>query len=85
MKITLRCRGYSTNRYMNELTEITPNLILVLHPNDCEQQAEALKRIELFLAGEINIVKAVDKPRCFYCASLNDEDANMCAQCGAPL
>ena len=85
MKITLLCKGYTVRRGVDELTEIVPQLFLKMHPHECELQAEALKRIELFLSGDINIVKATDKPRCFYCASLNEEDANMCEQCGASL
>lgn len=55
------------------------------NPNKSEEIAEALKKIELYLSGSINLVKASEKPRCFYCGTLNDESVNSCSQCGGPL
>ena len=85
-KISLLCRKYDVYRAVDELTEINVSFILPIAPNDTENMAEALKRIEIFLSGKVDFVRSdKDKPRCFYCGSLQDLELNMCSQCGAPL
>ena len=82
----LKCKGYSIDRFHDSLVEIKAVFILPISPTDSDVIAEALKKIEIFLSGSINLVKAVpDKQRCFYCATLNESDNNLCSQCGAPL
>ena len=82
----LKCRGYETRVYADELITVNVEFILPISTHEVELVAESLKKLELFLAGSINLVMAVpDKQRCFYCATLNDPDENLCTQCGAPL
>lgn len=87
MKMTLGCRGYQIRREVGRPASFVVDLVLLgVHPNDIENMSEALKKIEIMLAGEIDLVKAVpDKLRCFYCGVLNDKQNNVCTQCGAAL
>ena len=86
MNIKLGCIGYDVRRAAAKPVTITANLILKnVSPHNVEDVAEALKRIELFLGNELNLVKATDRPRCYYCGSLNDDGEKHCTQCNAPL
>lgn len=84
MNVKLGCRSYDIYRRIAEPVEINVSFVLKENWKNSENIADALKAIELYLCGgaEINIVKATDKPRCFYCGSLNDEGAKKCENCG---
>jgi len=84
-KIALRCVRYDLSREAGSLTEISAKFVLLISPRNSDEMAEAFKKIEKYLAGEVNLVKATEKPRCFYCGTLNEETYGTCAQCGAPL
>ena len=80
----LKCTGYDVRRRPGELPEIKVRLILpIIH--ETEETAEALKALEIYLSGDINIVKSDGSARCFYCASKAAEADKTCEQCGAPL
>jgi hypothetical protein len=88
MKYKLKCKSYTVERDCSNPTTITPVFFVALSPNASKEQAELLLRIEEFLTGPegIDLVRAVDgKQRCFCCGVLNEEAANICTQCGAPL
>jgi hypothetical protein len=85
-KTSLRCHGYQVNRQAGMLTTIHADFIIPISPHDIEKMSDALKNIEVFLSGAIDLVKADEtKPRCFYCGTLNDLENNVCSQCGASL
>lgn len=85
MNIKLGCRGYTIHRPGSGAVTFDVELILMASPKDSKLVAEALKQLELYLYNPINIVAAADKPRCFYCAGLNDDEAKECEHCGAML
>jgi CRISPR/Cas system-associated exonuclease Cas4 (RecB family) len=77
------CHKFTVDVDSFPLLEVT--FIVPVSPTDVEALAEVAKKIELFLGGEVNLVKGMGKPRCFYCATLNDSENTTCSQCGAPL
>jgi len=85
MKINLRCTGYELTRVAHEFVEIRPVFLLGTLPNNSKEIAEALKRIELYLSGEVNLLKSDGSNRCFYCGCKQEDNAVICSQCGAPL
>ena len=85
MKIDLKCTQYDIQRRPNELTVVDVTFVLPISPRNTVEIAEALKRIELYLADNINLVQASDKPRCYYCGRLNDPDNETCDSCSALL
>jgi hypothetical protein len=52
---------------------------------DRDEMPEAMAALERQMAEHIVLVKAQDRPRCFFCASLNDVESKKCEGCGAPL
>lgn len=86
-KNSLYTRRYDIQRNLDELPIINVEFVLPIAPTQINEIAEALKKLELFLNDKdgITLVKGNQKPRCFYCASLNDESSNQCSQCGATL
>ena len=87
MNMTLVCQGYRTQREINEPLRINVDFVLLgISPRNTKDMGEAVKKIELFLSGKVDLVRAdPDKLRCFYCGSLNDIKDNQCTQCGASL
>lgn len=83
----LGCRGYITEINVGEVIHIQADLIMyMMRDADAETIAEAQRRLAIFFcSGDIELIKSGDKPRCFYCASLNESDAKQCSQCGALL
>ena len=83
----LGCRGYTTEIYVGEIIHIQADLVMYMTGNaDAETVAEAQGSLAIFFcSGDIELIKSGDKPRCFYCASLNESDAKQCSQCGASL
>ena len=48
-----------------------------------EEVSEAVRRVTYYLcSGRIDLVKATDKPRCFYCGTLGEREDMKCDQCG---
>lgn len=84
---TLGCQGYTVRRECDALVSFDVRFVLKLAPNDTHGIADALSRLELYLSGDVALVKGgMDtRPRCFYCTSLNDSENTHCASCGAPL
>jgi hypothetical protein len=85
VNIKLGCQGYTVNRPISGAVTFDVKLVLHGSPRDTKLVAEALKQIELYLSCPINMVAAADRPRCFYCAGLNDDEAKECEHCGAML
>ena len=83
----LKCAGYDVQRRPHQPATINADFILMVsHPHKNEEIAEAMKNIELYLSGEISLVKADSSTqRCFYCASGNPLGISHCTQCGAVL
>ena len=83
----LRCSGYRLDRRAGHLVTVQVDFVLALSPQDVDGVADALFRLEHHLAGSVSLVKAGadTRPRCFYCASLNDHKNTHCASCAAPL
>jgi len=77
----LLCKNYRVSREANAVAEVDVRFILVERDN----MPEALAAIERYLSGEVVLVKAQDKPRCYYCGTLAQDDESICKQCGAPL
>lgn len=84
---SIGCRGYTVRTYYDEAIMVNADFVVYLSGRaDVKDIAEVQKRLALFFcSGDIDIVKSADRPRCFYCASLNDNDAKQCSQCGALL
>ena len=82
----LGCQGYRINREM-DLVRIQADFVLRISPKHREEIAEALKRIELYMSGNISLVNEPDKDktRCFYCGTANDQRETNCVNCGAVL
>jgi hypothetical protein len=85
MKISLGCVGYSVDRYPQELVKISAQFILKVHPRQIDEVAEALKRIEMYLSGDVSLLRSDGLHRCFYCGVKQEDNAQICTQCGAPL
>jgi len=85
MKINLRCTGYELTRVVHEFVEIRPVFLLMISPGNSAEIAEALKRLELYLSGEVNLLKSDGSGRCFYCGCKQEDNTVACSQCGAPL
>jgi hypothetical protein len=85
VKLALACTGYRINRYAGEAVNIDATFILKVSPKQTEEVAEALKRIELYLAGEVSLLRFDGSNRCFYCGTKQADDVQTCTQCGAPL
>ena len=84
--MSLLCTSYSVARNPGRPPELQVHFIVNTGSRDTEEIAEALKRIEIFLSGSVDLVKADDKKlRCFYCGSLSGMNANQCSQCEAAL
>ena len=82
----LHCCGYSTHVTESVLEVHARFHVHIGGMDGAEKIAEAQRRIALTLcSGPIDVVKATEKPRCFYCGQLNDEDRNTCSQCGGVL
>jgi len=84
---SLHCQWFETQAYCDSAVGVTAHFTTLI-PVQCnaEQVAEALRRIGMMLcSGPIDLVQSADKPRCFYCGSLNDADRNTCSQCGGSL
>ncbi len=83
----LYAQDYYVERRLNEPPRVQVNFIIPISPHKVKEIAEILKRIELFLNNKegIALVQGNQKPRCFYCGTLNEEINNSCSQCGAPL
>ena len=79
--------GYEVNVNIHEVIRIKAELVMYIYGgSDAKIIAEAQRKLALFFcSGDIDIVKASDKLRCFYCASLNEDDAVVCRGCGASL
>lgn len=52
-----------------------------------ESTHEMLSKLQEWINGrEINVVSAVpNKPRCFYCGTMNDRNSVKCPQCGGEM
>jgi zinc ribbon protein len=85
MSIELRALSYRISREPNELVVVDVSFLLMTPPNKSKEIAEALKRIELFLYEKINLVKSDGSNRCFFCGVKQEDNAQTCTQCGAPL
>ena len=85
MNLNMLCTGYCVERYPDTLTKITVDFVLDIDPFNNEDIADALRRIELYLSEKVSLVKSTDRPRCFYCGTLNDANRTVCSQCGASL
>jgi hypothetical protein len=85
MKLELLCLGYDVRREPMRPPEVRVNFIIKTETRAIEEIAEAMKRLELYLAGEINLVRSDGSQRCFYCGVKQTDDAQVCSQCGAPL
>jgi len=83
----LGCQGYRIDRRVDNLVRVQVDFVLKIAPKESILIADALSRLETYLAGSVNLVRGgMDRrPRCFYCAVLNDETNTHCASCGAPL
>lgn len=60
---------------------------LVPIPDEGESTADVLHALNKWIEGrEINMVSAVpNKPRCFYCGTINDACSPKCPQCGGEM
>jgi hypothetical protein len=85
MKVSLACLSYDIYRRPSEPVRINAEFILKVSPHQIEEVAEALKRIELYLAGDVSLLRYDGSARCFYCGTKQDDNAKTCTQCGAPL
>ena len=83
----LKCSGYVVDRQPNALVKVHADFFLAVSPRDIDAVAEALFKLEHYLTGTVSLVRggADTRPRCFYCASLNDHENTHCASCAAPL
>ena len=83
----LLCQGYSVSVHHDELISINVDFVMQVPGRaDSETLMEALHNIGIFMnSGEVNLVKATDKLRCFHCGVLAGDDDRTCTQCGAPL
>ena len=79
--------GYDVHTRTGEVVGVKAEFILYLSGDaGAEVIAEAHRKLALFFcSGDIDIVRAGDGVRCFYCASLNERGAKQCSQCGGPL
>ena len=84
---SLNCANFNVDVSCDGFVRVSADFVVLIAGRDePEKIAEALRRIGLTLcSGPIDLVKATDKPRCFYCGSLNDEDRNTCSQCSGSL
>jgi hypothetical protein len=86
MKISLGCKGYQVTRNVGEPVYIEAKFILMdIHHSHTDEIAEAMKRIEQYMGASIMLLRDDGSYRCFYCGVKQDEDAQTCTQCGAPL
>jgi hypothetical protein len=84
----LRCTRFVVDVPASAVISVHADFIIpVAGSSGAEEIAEALQRAVFTLANGdgIDLVKSSGKPRCFYCGSLNEEDAIKCAACGASL
>ena len=83
----LGCQGYVVDVHLNDAIRIHADFVMFISGHaEARIIAEAQRRLAMFFcSGDIEMVKSGDKPRCFYCASLNELDAKQCSQCGALL
>lgn len=83
----LGCQGYTVKVYMDDAIRINADFVMYIPGHTkAEIIAEAQRRLAIFFcSGDIELIKSGDRPRCFYCASINELDAKQCTQCGASL
>ncbi len=84
---TLKCQRFRTDIEAGSLLMISAEFIMNIPSHaGAEKISEALKNVGLYFAGgNINIIKADGKPRCFYCGCKAELADKTCSQCGAPL
>lgn len=83
--LKLKPRLYTTKVDVSSAIEVDASFIMTFDrtPEGLLKAQELLARF--FYTTEIDIVKSTGKPRCFYCASLNETISTKCASCGASL
>lgn len=89
----------NTHQMVHEMGSASPVGVLVTQQNfqiQCElipvldkgeSAQDILDRLALWLNGaEVNMVRAQpDKPRCFFCGTINDTGKPKCPQCGGEM
>lgn len=83
----LGCCGYSVDVPIDGAIRVKADFVLYISGRaPAPEVAEGLRRLAMFLnSGDVQLIAAQDRPRCFYCGTLNDIDAKLCSQCGAAL
>lgn len=84
---SIYARSYVIRQAADSVMEVDVSFIVpVIGGAGAADISKWLERLGLWFAdGGISIVKGTEKPRCFYCAQLNEMDALECRKCGAPL
>lgn len=76
--------GDSRRKYIGGLN--TVDITAKFTTSGSENTAEIMQTFQDMLTGKtVDFVQHADKPRCFYCGSLNEPGKNHCTQCGVPL
>jgi hypothetical protein len=81
----LSCREYSIDRSCERRGVAIIRATFILTEQDLDKMPDQLANIERFMQTNIEFVKAQDRPRCFYCGSLNEIKSLKCESCGASM